>query len=431
MLSKLNYIQVMLMKRLLLFEPGVETLRFFSDRLAEEFQQMGYEVRLVRIQEPFSGFDKLCDFITPHETVMITFNFHAIQEEAIFYTPDGELLWNLYDVACINIIVDHPFYYYEELQHLPERYLQICIDGDHTDYMKRFYPSIACGKTMPIAGCAYRSAFSGGVLYSPEEHVLDPAAFLPDDVPASSKPLPIAGRPTDVVFTGCFTQPDFFLPYMKRNGPEYDTFYHDILDDLLAEPDQCIHTVYLRHLNRELPELNDEELKNVMNKMIFLDLWIRFTFRGRVIQSLLDAGIPLHCIGAGWDMLPVKKKKLLTYTAYSDTSVCLKAISEAKISLNVMPWFKRGSHDRIYSSMLNGSVCVTDTSRYLSENFKDGDMLCFYHLKQLSALPALVSGLLADHGKMQQIAERALSYAGTHLTWKQFAEELVPYLTTV
>ncbi|MGN1083657.1 MAG: glycosyltransferase, partial [Lachnospiraceae bacterium] len=394
------------MKRLLLFQPGVETLRFFSDRLAEEFQRMGYEVRLVRIHEPFFGLEALRAFIVPNETVMITFNFHAIQKEAIFYTPEGELLWDLYDVACINIIVDHPFYYYEELKHLPRRYLQICIDGDHADYMKRFYPDIACGKTMPLAGCDYRSGFSGGIPYSGRMDVLNPATFVPNCFPKTLSLLPIKKRSTDVVFTGCFTQPDFFLPYMKRNGEEYDAFYHGILDDLLADPDQCIHTVYLRHLNRELPELTEEDLKNVMNKMIFLDLWIRFTFRGKVIQTLLEADIPVHCIGAGWETLSTTKRELLTHTAYSDTAVCLKAISEAKISLNVMPWFKRGSHDRIYSSMLNGSVCVTDTSQYLLEHFKDGDTLCYYHLKQLSALPSLVSDLLANPQKMQQIADR-------------------------
>ncbi len=406
------------MKRLLLFEPGVETLRFFSNRLAEAFTEFGYEVRLVRIHEPFSGLEALQGFILPHETVMITFNFHAIQQEAIFYTPEGGLLWDLYD-------------YYEELQHLPKRYLQICIDGDHTDYMKHFYPEIACGKTMPLAGCGYCSRFVEDAAHPRTEDVTDPASLLSGKPEAPRTVLPVAGRPTDVVFTGCFTSPDFFLPYMKRNGPEYDTFYHNILDDLLAAPDQCIHTVYLRHLNRELPELTKEELKNVMNKMIFLDLWIRFTFRGRVIKTLLENDIPVHCIGAGWDTLPVKKKAPLTHTAYSDTNVCLHAISEAKLSLNVMPWFKRGAHDRIYSSMLNGSVCVTDPSQYLTEHFRDSDMLRYYHLDQLSALPGIVSGLLADPEGMQQIADRAYTFADSRLTWKQFAQELVPYFTTV
>ena len=419
------------MKRLLLFQPSVETLHFFSDRLAEEYVKLGYEVRLVRIHEPFFGTENLIDFIVPHETLMITFNFHGIQREAIFHTPEEELLWDKYDVTCINIIVDHPFYYYEELQYLPKRYLQICIDGDHTDYMKLLYPEIALGETIPLAGCDYRNSFGGGTPLSLRDDVIDPATWIPNLTGETMTFLPIADRSTPVVFTGCYTQPDFFLPYMSRNGAEYDAFYHGILDDLLADPDQCIHTVYLRHLNRELPELSTEDLKNVMNKMIFLDLWIRFTFRGKVIQTLVDADVPVHCIGAGWETLSVKNKNRLSYTEYSDTQVCLKAISEAKLSLNVMPWFKRGAHDRIYSSMLNGTVCVTDKSQYLLEHFSDGDMLHYYDLKNLSALPDIVTGLLERPDTMQQIADKARAYAGKNLTWKQYAEKLIPYFSEV
>ncbi len=419
------------MKRILLFEPSVETLHFFSDRLAEEYIELGYDVRVIRIHEPFFGLKSLTEFIIPHETLMITFNFHGIQREAIFHTADGVLLWDLYDVACINIIVDHPFYYYEELRYLPKRYLQICIDEDHTGYMHRFYPDIQCGATMPLAGCTYRTDFGSGSSCSEQEDVIDPASLFPKVMEMPAPIVPIARRSTGVVFTGCYTPPDFFLPYMKRNGAEYDAFYHGILDDLLAEPDQCIHTVYLRHLNRELPELTEEELKNVMNKMIFLDLWIRFTFRGNAIRTLLDADIPVHCIGAGWDKLPTKHKEKLTHTEYSDTKVCLKALSEAKISLNVMPWFKRGAHDRIYSSMLNGAVCVTDGSEYLYRHFKDRDTLCYYSLKELHRLPEIVTDLLARPDTMEGIATRAYAYAKEHLTWKQFAKELEPYFAIV
>lgn len=419
------------MKRLLLFQPSVETLHFFSERLAEEFAQAGYEVRLVHIREPFNGTDALKAFIVPHETVMITFNFHGIQREAIFHTPERELFWDLYDVACINIIVDHPFYYYEELKYLPKRYLQICIDGDHTDYMKRFYPDIRCGEFLPLAGCSYRASFAKGMTSPQQPDVINPTVLLSPESLNSPAPAPIASRSTKVVFTGCYTSPDFFLPYMQRNGADYDAFYHGILDDLLAAPEQCIHTVYLRHLNRELPELTEEELKNVMNKMIFLDMWIRFYFRGNVIRTLLHAGIPVHCIGAGWNVLPVEKTALLTHTEYSDTAVCLKAISEAQISLNVMPWFKRGSHDRIYSSMQNGAVCVTDKSEYLLTHFPDGELLRYYDLREIEKLPALVTNLLEHPDKMQQLADRAYAYAKENLTWKQYATQLIPYFEQV
>lgn len=417
------------MKRLLLFQPGVETLSFFSERLAEEFVRMGYEVRLVRIHEPFFGTKNLIDFILPYETALITFNFHGIQREAIFHTPEGELFWDKYHVSCINIIVDHPFYYYEELKYLPESYLQICIDEDHTDYMKQFYPHVLLGETLPLAGCDYRSSFGGGSPLSLREDVTDPSAMIPNLTGETIPFLSVSERSTPVVFTGCFTNPDFFLPYMNRNGEEYNTFYHGILDDLLASPDQCIHTVYLRHLNRELPELTTEDLRNVMNKMIFLDLWIRFTYRGKVIASLVDGGVPVHCIGAGWETLPLKNKAGLSYTEYSDTQVCLKAISEAKISLNVMPWFKRGAHDRIYSSMHNGAVCVTDKSRYLTERYNDGDLLRYYDLNALEKLPDIVTELLEQPEAMQQIADRARAYAGQNLTWKQYAKQLIPFFS--
>ena len=121
---------------------------------------------------------------------------------------------------------------------------------------------------MPLAGCDYRTSFGGGAPLSLRDDVIDTATWIPNLTGTMVPILPVTERSTPVVFTGCFTNPDFFLPYMKRNGEEYDAFYHGILDDLLAAPDQCIHTVYLRHLNRELPELSTEDLKNVMNKII-------------------------------------------------------------------------------------------------------------------------------------------------------------------
>lgn len=53
-----------------------------------------------------------------------------------------------------------------------------------------------------------------------------------------------------------------------------------------------------------------------------------------------------------------------------------------------MPWFKQGAHDRVFNSMLNGAVCVTDTSGYLKDNFIDGENIIFIILKIL--MPRLI-----------------------------------------
>lgn len=58
--------------------------------------------------------------------------------------------------------------------------------------------------------------------------------------------------------------------------------------------------------------------------------------------------------------------------------------------MNVMPWFKDGAHDRVFNSMLNGAVCFTDWSRYLTENLRDGEDIFFYELDALECLPDMV-----------------------------------------
>ena len=77
-----------------------------------------------------------------------------------------------------------------------------------------------------------------------------------------------------------------------------------------------------------------------------------------------------------------------------DSLGCLQQISRAKISLNVMPWFKDGAHDRVFNSMLNGAVCLSDGSRYLDECLKDGEDYVKYDLADLAELPGKIRRIL-------------------------------------
>lgn len=56
-------------------------------------------------------------------------------------------------------------------------------------------------------------------------------------------------------------------------------------------------------------------------------------------------------------------------------------LADAKVSLNVMPWFKDGAHDRVFNSILNGAVCVTDPSRYLEEELHEGEGVAMLHCR--------------------------------------------------
>lgn len=70
---------------------------------------------------------------------MLSFNFNGLAGERFLYADDGSVFWDTQDIPCMNIVLDHPFYYHKYIAKLPVRYRQVSIDKNHEAYMKRFF----------------------------------------------------------------------------------------------------------------------------------------------------------------------------------------------------------------------------------------------------------------------------------------------------
>lgn len=423
------------MVQYILLRGGVETLGFFSEQIAEVLRKQGSSVFLFTLSEEAPELPALERFLAEPgvENVLLTFNFHGLQQEAIFYGGEGRLLWDRYQVECRNIVVDHPFYYAGELKTLPERYVQICIDGYHEAYMRRFYPEIRLGPTTPLAGTRWEPGLAGGQgdgVLAGERGKTAAAGARGNTVIAGRKgelregSAPVEARPRRIVFVGNYAPPEHYEGYITRLGPEYEAFYRDILAELEAHPARTMESVFEEYLCREMGRISDEELREGMANLIFLDLYTRFLFRGRVVAALADGGIPVEVYGSGWERLSVKRPGCLTLGGSLDSAGCLEKLSEARISLNVMPWFKMGSHDRIYSSMRNGAVSLTDPSEYLEGILEDGKELLYYSLEDLKALPDKVDWYLRHTEELQGIALRAAAWADENASWEWFCRRV-------
>ena len=149
------------------------------------------------------------------------------------------------------------------------------------------------------------------------------------------------------------------------------------------------------------------------------------------MQALVDAGIQVHVYGGGWDALDCKKPENLINGNSLDSVGCLKKLCQSKISLNVMPWFRDGAHDRIFNSMLNGSLCLTDSSRYLDEILKDKENCRIYSTARPEELPDMVHGLLANPDRMQEIIDNGYEMAKASHTWEHRAAVLHNLIETL
>ena len=385
------------MKKIMLFEGDIETQGYFSRQLAAGFEALGHETFMFDLSKPYVSTEKFFRFFEKGNTVLVNFNFHGMSGEEYFLDENDRSMWDALDIPSYNIVVDHPMYYHHFLEKVPGNYHHVSIDRNHDKYVERFFPEIERMPYLPLAGTKLHPNKSN---------------------------VPIKYRKYDVMMVGNYCAPQTFEKFITRIDDEYTAFYYGMIDDLLANPDKTVEEVAEAHFLDELGEVPEEELKKALAAMTFIDLYVRYTTRGQAVQELVDGGIKVHVFGDGWEKLKCKHGENLIVMSNLDSEGCLKKLCQTKISLNVMPWFKDGAHDRIFNTMLNGAVCLTDSSIYLDSILHHGIDCSIYSLAQMKKLPEIVGALLANPDKMQSIADEGYKLAQAGHTWAHRAKQL-------
>lgn len=413
-------------EKVVLIKNAVETLGYFSKQLAIEFTVSGLEVYFVDYNNLVDTVEGLYRFAEKGKTALCTFNFVGISGEEIFIEENGRTIWENCDMPCLNLMVDHPLYYHSKLE-CPMTQMKIfCVDREHVTYMRRFYPEVEAA-FLPLAGNvilpetredSYRGE-RGDLPYKTMENLW----LNTGNIVSYEK------RPYDLVFTGNYTPVEHIYREIENLEEDYRKFYKDIIEDLIAHPAVSMDEMLERHIYRELGEVSDKEKRAAIAGMVFIDICIRSYFRGEIVKSLAEQGIAIHVFGANWDKLSCKNQEYIISNGREVNSVaCAKAIANAKISLNMMPWFKDGAHDRVFTAMLQKTLSLTDDSKYLREEFLDGSELVFFSLEEREKLPDKVRNLLAYPKDMIEIAENGYRKAVSKHTWKQRAAVLVKEL---
>jgi hypothetical protein len=270
------------------------------------------------------------------------------------------------------------------------------------DYMKKYFPQVRHHLFLPLGGTSL--------------------------VSCKQELKSFGQRTNDIVFTGNYRDPFYFLRYVEHKGQEYIDFYMDIFEDMKANPDKTLEETAYAHVLRDIGPVSDNDMRDIYKNMIFLDLMIRFYYRGQVIKTIVDSGHKIRIYGAGWEELECRCPQNIACHGFLTSQECLELIGDSKVSINVMPWFKRGAHDRIFNTMLNGAVCATDTSLYLDEFIRDGENALYYPLTEIDCLPDRISELLADSAQAERIAAQGYDTAAAGHTWEHRAHTLHAYM---
>ncbi len=300
-----------------------------------------------------------------------------------------ENYWEFKGVRLHNIYVDAPIWYKNELAYNLKCMQVITVDRYHRDFLRKYFPTCASAEFIP----------HGGVRLSDAEQI------------------PYAQRPIDVLYVGTRRDPSANQLYASLS-PANKEIFDGIRGILMKHPHMTPEQVFEMYME----ELGAAPTQNAALEFLYI-LYaealddVRSFYQGWVIETLAAAGIPIEIYGGGnWEEIAQRYPDKIHVHAMITPEECIKNMCRSKITLNILPWFKYGAHERIYNAMLNGSVCVSDTSEYLEKKFNNGEDIILYELNQPENLVERVQKVLQNSDYAESILENQKKKTA-HSTW--------------
>ncbi len=369
-----------------------DAMRYYIDEVEIGFRLAGFHTIVLDTMEESYLF-QFEEIVNSGMGIDFIFDYNAINMDI-----KDRVVSKLKNACYITYLCDHPAAHDRRLKKIDARAVVFVCDALHEEYIRRYYPNIKYVKYIPLSG-SY-----------------------------STKQVPFKERSIDVIFTGSYMKADdVYQNRLLQDEGVLKEFAKFMVKDIIQNPQQPIEMCLERAIDFFGIWVSEEEFKELVGEFLFIDRYARDYYRDQVIRVLVEHGIKVHVFGKGWEAFESPKKENLVIEE-GNSYVARKAVANAKISLNVMPWFKAGFQERIASAMLSGTVALTDGSKYIDGNFEDGKELVVYSLEDLDRLPGKVKTLLDNGGMAGQIASVGKERADKELTWQHRVFEMVGYI---
>lgn len=439
---------------------------YFEQRISEELINAGIKVTHLNIPKPAKG---LSGTLADTAYMLLKPYFNADLDAIIDINTtipcikynNGYIL-NNFDIPVWHYILDHPLYHYKALKVQLNNYNVICLDTFHAKLIRESFPHIREVKVIPLSADEY------SISNISKKYCQDNMADTNSDSSYNTLSYhKCSKRAVKLLFTSTYTDPvKVALLYNKsglniqnnnindkdiNDNSTKNTLIKDIDNDyllnaLLNNPSftQEKAVQYLRSLN--ILDNSSSTIQYLHNNFL-IDVYLQCIIREEIVSTIIKNRIPITIYGHGCDAFVDKCDILIPeYTKYLDirkevTYNRLPAIySNARLSLNQMPWFKGGMHDRIPLALMNGCLSLTDASTYLTDvlNIGENEGVYTYSLENIEAVPDIIMDILnntADDNCVPEIinslsdkdcvleninslSDNARAYAHKHFSWK-------------
>lgn len=236
-------------------------------------------------------------------------------------------------------------------------------------------------------------------------------------------------RTYEVVFIGsCYDYESIRLKWQKLYGEKIGKMIDHAAEIAVSDLSTPVYLALEKAIiDSQLPQ----ETINVKEVFSLLDHYIRGKERVKILRSF--KGIPVHVFGdllrfgveeshLGWEYY-LKGTSNVTIHPPLTLEESIEILKESSICLNSMPFFKNGSHERVFNSLACGVLPITMDSPFWKEHF-GVDELVTYSSVDHSQLPELVHHYLNNEKERLYLVEKGHDKVMKFHTWENRVDEL-------
>lgn len=364
-----------------------DVLSDFADELSQGFKENGINVHYFN--------SKTLEDEKRDENIYNTDFDMVISFNSMMFGGMDEIVKNP-NVLWWSFLVDHPYFHLWRMLIPLNNYMISCVDNYHVDYIKKYHPNVNHSTFVAHGG----------------------------NIPRI-EPVPYEDREYSVCLMGTMQDLDKFndelnaLPQLEK---EVMTL---IFEQLTSGSNQTVEEMLDAILKNSDIKLSKIEYTRFLSYVSFVDSYARAINRKTVVERLLEAGIKVDVFGNGWDKIDIKHSENLVIHGNVPYEDVLKTMCNSKIILNTLPLFRDGSHERVFTSMLCGAVCVTEINEYLPKVLNHSEDLVYFDMNDLDTLASNIKALLSNDELGKRISESGRKKAEKHHTWANRAKEII------
>ncbi len=374
-------------KKILAFEGrgAYGVLPVFFREICDGFEKQGYIVQRKSIKTII--WEELRNI--PYVEFDFIFCFNSVFYDQISYLFPAS-------VVTVAFLVDHPIIHQIRIKRNHcFNYLALNVDKYWVDFARKHYLTINDNQFVPHAGSKAKNV------------------------------IPYKARKYGVVQIGGYLSSwQVLQKLMRSRGEKHFKFSMKVIEIFLSQETVSLEDTLIQAFDMPEFEFTDQEKWEITERFYLEDDFIRAYAREMAVKTLLESKIDVHVFGEKWDEYLGNNMEYLHIHNSVDYLEALDVMANSKIVLNVTPTLNYGAHERIFSAMMNGAICLTNQSLYLRETGLDQELV-MYSISEMSDLPEMVRMLLSHEDQAEAIANHAMEIALKDHTWSNRARQVI------